>query len=94
MSRQLNRNFDSTMDHITRGRSTTTRIFPVYAPRQIRFASTTSSTFNNIVDISHNSEFMTHNIEVITKPYNKKMDRYVNYNESMLKIKGMKSNRR
>ena len=53
-----------------------------------------SSAFNNVVDISHNSEFMTHNIEVITKPYNKKMDRYVNYNESMLKIKGMKSNRR
>ena len=94
MSRRLNRNFDVTMDHITRGRSTTTRIFPVYSPRHNRFASTTSSAFNNVVDIADNSEYLTHNIEVITKSYNKKQDRYVLYNESMLKIKGMKSNRR
>ena len=80
---------DPTYHHRIHTRNTFNHVFPLYLPKISRFMSSTQSSFTNSLDFSGDSEFVTHNRDTLGKRYNKKIDRIVEYTESMLKIKNI-----
>jgi hypothetical protein len=80
---------DLTYHHRINKRNTFNTIFPVYTPKVKDFMSSTQSSFTNSLNYEKDSEFETHNKDLINKSFNKKVDRIVQYTESMLKIKNM-----
>lgn len=70
-------------------KNTFNHIFPVYAPKLANPMSSTQTSFTSSLDFSKDSEFLTHNKDTSNRHNNKKIDRIVEYTESMLKIKDM-----
>jgi len=80
---------DPTINHRINKRNTFDTIFPVYSPKVRTFMSSTMSSFTDSFSYKEGSEFATHNKDSRNKSFNKKVDRIVEYTESMLKIKNM-----
>ncbi|OMJ81074.1 hypothetical protein SteCoe_18533 [Stentor coeruleus] len=80
---------DPTLNRKILTRNTFNTIFPVYSTKVKDFMSSTHTSFTSELDFGKHSEFVTHNKDTMKKINNKKVDRIVQYTESMLKIKNL-----
>lgn len=70
-------------------RSTFNHIFPQYTPKVKDFMSRTQMSFTSTMDFEKGSDFLVHNRDSSKRSHNKKIDRIVEYTESMLKIRDL-----
>lgn len=82
--------FDPTIDRQKNTKSTFSTIFPAYLPKMAQTKSIASTAYGVPVDANEDPDYIVHNTDLAKKMYNKKVDRYVLYNEAMLQVKNMR----